>query len=134
VLDIEKGTPELLDGSTVFAETVAGGKIKNPDADYGEDDQAGDPNIAGDVILAAAGDEEAADHGNDEGQGRCEKLRVEGFGIRVVHRHANDDRAEHEQGNEGMGEEPSGLAAEVADGFSLRDVLWSGHAFFLLEG
>jgi hypothetical protein len=27
-----------------------------------------------------------------------------------------------------MGEERECLTAEVADGFSLRDVLWSGHA------
>ena len=66
VVDVEEGAPEFIDGSAFFAEAVAGGQVEHPDADDGEEEQAGDPDVAGDVVLLHLGDDEAADHGDQE--------------------------------------------------------------------
>ena len=55
----------------LFAEAVAGGQVEHPDADDGEEQQAGDPDVAGDVVLLHLGDDEAADHRARGMRGRC---------------------------------------------------------------
>ena len=42
-------------------------------------------------------------------------------------RYCADGQDEKDEGEAGVGEEPEGLAAEVADGFALRDVLIRVH-------
>ncbi len=51
----EEGAPDFFDGAAVFAEAGAGGQVDHPDADDGEDDQAGDPGVDRDLVVVDAG-------------------------------------------------------------------------------
>ena len=47
----------------------------------------------------------------------------------MVERHDADGDGEQDDGEQGVGEKPEGLAAEVAERFVLRDVSFDGHGF-----
>ena len=125
--DIEEGAPEFFDGAAVLAETVAGGQVEHPDTDDGEQEQAGDPDVAGYVVLLGAGDEEAANHGDDEGEQGAEDLGKGGVGVGVGKRHRADGEGEHKHCERRVREEPEGFAAKVSERFVLREVLIGNH-------
>lgn len=118
----EEGSPELLHGPAVLAEAVAGGQVQHPDAYDGEDHQAGDPDVACGVVLLDAGDDQAAEHRDEGYQQRGQKLRRWRVWIRVAQRHDAEDRSEKDKSQERVGEEPEGLAGEVADRSVSRSV------------
>jgi hypothetical protein len=62
VAEAEEGAPELFDCSAGLAEAVAGGQVEYPDADDGENNDARDPDVAGDIVVVEAGEEEATYH------------------------------------------------------------------------
>lgn len=134
--DIEEGAPKLLDGATVFAETVASGQVEDPDADDGEEKQTRDPDVAGYVILLGAGDDEAAEHGNHESEEGAEYLGQRGVGVWVGERHCADGQGEYKHGESRMRKEPEGFAAKVCKRFILGQVLIGNHVrdIFLGEG
>ena len=123
----EEGAPELFDGAAVFAEAGAGRQVDHPDADDGEDDQAGDPGADRDVVAVNASKEEAADHRSQKSKDRAEQFGLRRVGVGVVERHDSDDNGEQDEGNEGVGEEPESLAREVARSFILQDVTFVRH-------
>jgi hypothetical protein len=128
VADIKEGAPEFFHGSALLAETVAGGQVEHPDADDGEEEKAGDPDVACNVVLLDARDKEAADHGNQEGEDGADDLGWQRVGIRVGEGHAADGDGENKHREKGVGEEPERLATEVAEGLALRNVLPDGHS------
>jgi len=118
----EEGAPELFEGAAALAEAVAGGQIEHPDANDGEGDYAGDPDVGCDVVVMDAGEKEAADHRDEEGTDGSEQLRRRGVWVGMVQGHgANGDR-EQDDSNERMSQEPESLAAKFAHGFIVRDV------------
>ena len=74
-----------------------------------------------------AGEEEAADHRDEKREDGSEKLGCGGVGIGMVQGHAANGDGKKNDGNEGVGEEKSGFAREVADGLVLRDVALVRH-------
>ena len=74
VVDGEEGALELLQCAAGLAEAVAGGQVQNPDAGDGEEDDAGDPDIACSVVLLDAADDEAAEHWDQEREEGAEQL------------------------------------------------------------
>jgi hypothetical protein len=123
----KEGAPEFFNRSACLAKAVAGGQVEHPDADYGEDDEAGDPHVTGDVVLLVVGDEEAAKHRHEKDEDRAEQLWRDCLGVGVVKRHGADDKDEEDDRDKRVGEKPERLAAELADRFVTRDVLVSHH-------
>ena len=128
VLEVEEGAPEFVECAAVLAEAVAGGKVEHPDADDREDEQAGDPDVAGDVVALRAGDEEADDHGDEEGQGRAEQLGSGGVLVGMAEGDGGDDCDEGKDGDQGVRAKPDGFGTEFADGFALRNFEIFGHS------
>ena len=126
VVDVEEGAIELLERAAVLAEAVSGGQVEDPDADHGEDEQAGNPDVASDLI-GHPGEEEAHEPGDQDGQNRREDFGVGRVGVRVEH---PEDAHHDEQGNDGdqgVSEKPQGFAAKFADGFALGYFEFFGH-------
>lgn len=68
----KEGAPDLLGCAAVLAEAVAGRQVKHADADDGEKDQAGHPDVGCDIVVMDARQEEAADRGDEKGKDRAE--------------------------------------------------------------
>ena len=128
---VEEGAGELLDGSALLAETVAGGEVDDPDAGEREEDASGDPDEAGDGVWTAFGDDEAADHGDEEGEDGADDLGTGGVDVRAGEGDGEDHEGEQGDGGEGVDEEPERLAAEIAGGFALGEFELFCHGMFI---
>ena len=62
IAERKEGSPEFFDGATMFAKAVAGGQVEHPHADYGEEQQARNPDVASNYVLLHLGDDEATYH------------------------------------------------------------------------
>ena len=102
----------------MLAETGAGGQIENPDADCGEHQEAGDPDVTGNVIALYFGDGEADKHGQHENQQGADFLGHGCIWIRMEEAHHRDGGDHDDDGDERVDGEPHRLAAEVPDGFA----------------
>jgi len=133
VVDVEEGAPEFFCGAAGLAEAGAGGQIEHPDADRGEEQQAGDPDMAGDLgvfaIALSAGDEEAGDQGYEEGERSGEDLGRCGVGVGMGEGNDAPDSGEEEDREERVEGKPECVAYEVADAFVRR-----GFEFLGLSG
>ena len=129
MLEGEEGTPKFFGCAAVLAETVTGRQVEHSDADDGEKGQAGDPDVGCDVVVVDAGEEKAADHGDEKGKDSAELLWRRRVGIGMVERHDTDGDGEKDDGHEGMDEQQECLAAQVAHGLVLRDVSIVGHGY-----
>jgi len=114
----------------VLAEAVAGGEVEHPDADGGEHEQAGNPNVARDVVALNFGDDETGDHGHEDDEQCADFFGADGFRVGVSDVAHGEDRGDHdEHGEHGVNCEPESLVAEVANGFALGnfEVVCGGH-------
>ena len=122
MVDGEEGAAKFFHGSAALAEAVSGGQVQHPDAGDGEDYDAGDPDVAGCIVLLDAGDDEATKHRHQEGQEGAEQLWRCGVRVRMIEPDDGDDEGQQDEREKRVGEEPEGLAGEVADRFILRSV------------
>ena len=103
------------------------GRSSDPDAGDGEDHEAGDPDVACDVVAMSACEDEAAEHRNEECENGADHLGSGGIGVGVVQGHDADGENQQQEGNDGVRDEPGGLAGQVAERFVLRDVYLTRH-------
>lgn len=116
--DVKEGAPEFLGAGAVITEAGAGGEVEYPEAEDGEEEDAGDPDVAGCVVLLEAGNQIAAGEREYEGQDGGQELGGVGVGVGLGDGDRCKGEAEDQEGHRGVGGEPEDLSEQVRDRFA----------------
>ena len=120
----KKGAVELFEDVSVdalVAEAGPGGQVDDPDAHGGEHENAGDPDVPGDLIALRLRNHEAGAECDQRDEDRAQLFGTGCVGVGMEEPHDEDRRHHDGHSEDGVQRKPERLLAEVTDRFAWRD-------------